>query len=345
MKTAKNNLIGTACAVAFSLSAISPAHSQDMSRGADNFYQSDKVEAQTVRFKNQYGMEVVGTLFAPKTLDKETRHAAIIVSHPFRAVRQQAANLYATKMAEQGFVTLSFDQSFWGESEGSPRGAVSPDIYTENISAAVDYLGMRPYVDRERIGAIGICAGGGFTIAAAKMDLRIKAVATSGMYDMGEFFRTGIGHSQSAADLQKILAFAIASRYEEFQTGKATYADGHSGALSSEALESEDFYETSRGKVPSNDRRTPMSSYVKFMNFYPFADIETISPRPILFIVGAKAPSAQFTYDAYNKAAQPKELCEIKDASRLDLYDRTEVIPWDRLTRFFEDNLKPLSHE
>lgn len=338
MKTTR--FIKSVIMTVISLFVFMPMYSQDMSRGANNFYTSDRVDSQRVEFHNQYGMKVVGTLFTPKSLDKTKKYAAIVVSHPFRAVRQQAANLYATKMAEQGFVTLSYDQSFWGESEGSPRGAVSPDIYTENISAAVDFLGTRPYVDRERIGAIGICAGGGFTIAAAKMDPRIKALATSGMYDMGEFFRTGIGHVQTKDQLQEILKASNASRYDEFLTGNYVHSKDHNGALSSEAQESHDFYETRRGNVATNDRKLVVSSYPKFMNFYPFNDIETISPRPILFIVGAKAPSAQFTYDAYKKASQPKELVEIKDATRLDLYDRTEVIPWAKLTEFFKNNLK-----
>lgn len=331
--------LATAGAVVLLLAGTIQAYAADMSRGANNFYQSDKVDVQTVKFKNLYGMVVTGSLFTPKNMKAGKKYAALVVSHPFRAVRQQAANLYATKMAEAGFVTLSYDQSFWGESEGTPRGAVLPDIYVENISAAVDYLGTRDFVDAEKIGAIGICAGGGFSIAAMKMDTRIQALATVGMYNMGEFFRTGINHSRSPETLQKILKDAGAARLKEFRTGKAVYSDGHSGAKSPEALESEDFYETERGKVPSNDRKTTMSSYIKFLNFYPFEGMEVISPRPILFIVGAKAPSSQFTYEAYKKANEPKELYELKDATRLDLYDRTEVIPWEKLIAFFKANL------
>jgi fermentation-respiration switch protein FrsA (DUF1100 family) len=128
----------------------------DLSSGADNFYRNDKVNLQKMTFKNQYGMRVSGNLFTPKSLDRKVKAPAILVGHPMGAVKEQSANLYATKMAEQSFVALSLDLSFWGESEGQPRNAVSPDIYAEDFSAAVDYLGTRAFVDRKRIGAIGV---------------------------------------------------------------------------------------------------------------------------------------------------------------------------------------------
>lgn len=315
------------------------ADAADMSRGADNFYKSDAVNVENVRFKNIYGMEVVGTLFTPKQMVQGKKYAAIVVGHPFRAVRQQAANLYATKMAEEGFVALSFDQSFWGESAGNPRGAVLPDVYTENFSAGVDYLGTRKFVDAERIGVIGVCASGGFSIAATKMDPRIKALATVGMYNMGDFFRTGLNHTRSVEDRNKILKAAAAQRYIEFETGKLSYSVGHSGPVSPEAQDSNDYYETERGKVPSNNRLTTMTSNVKYMNFYPFNDMDTISPRPILFVVGDKAASRHYTDEAYELAKQPKELYVVKGATRIDLYDRTEVIPWTKLTSFFNQYL------
>ncbi len=147
-----------------------PVLAQDMSNGADNFYKSKEVTMQKVTFKNQYNMKVAGNLFTPRDFNKNTKNPAIIVGHPMGAVKEQSANLYATKMAEQGFVTLSMDLSFWGESEGQPRNAVSPDIYAEDFSAAVDFLGTQPFVDRERIGVLGICGSGSFVISAAKID-------------------------------------------------------------------------------------------------------------------------------------------------------------------------------
>lgn len=311
----------------------------DMSHGADNFYKSDNVNSQTVKFKNIYGMEVTGTLFTPKNMDAGKKYDALIVGHPFAAVRQQAANLYATKMAEAGFVTLSFDQSFWGESAGSPRGAVLPDVYAENFSAAVDFLGTRAFVDREKIGVIGICGSGGFAIAATKVDPRIKALATVSMYDMGEYFRTGLNHERTAEMRNKDLATAAEQRYKTVETGQPVYGPGQNDPVFIEAKESNDFYQTERGKVASNDRRTTPATYARFMNFHPFIDIETISPRPILFVVGDAAPSRTYTDTAYKMAAQPKELVEIKGANRIDLYDRTELIPWDKLVSFFNTHL------
>lgn len=162
-----------------------PALAQGTSNGAGNFYKSKEVIMQKVTFKNQYNMKVVGNLFTPNDLNKNTKNPAIIVGHPMGAVKEQSANLYATKMPERGFVTLSLDLSFWGKSEGQPRNAVSPDMYAEDFSAAVDFLGTQPFVNRDGIGVLGICGSGSFVISAAKIDPRMKAIATVSMYDMG----------------------------------------------------------------------------------------------------------------------------------------------------------------
>ncbi|WP_322982078.1 alpha/beta hydrolase [Pseudomonas sp. C11] len=310
-----------------------------MSRGADNFYKSNEVTSEEVRYKNTYGLEVVGTLFKPKTIVSGMKYPALVVGHPYGAVRQQAANLYATKMAEQGFVTLTFDQSYWGQSAGTPRGAVLPDVYVENFSAAVDFLGTRDFVSREKIGVIGVCASGGFSLAAAKVDPRIKAVATVSMYDMGEYFRTGIKHERALETRNSDLLIAAENRYKEFETGEPIYGPGQNDPVFLEAAESNDFYQTERGKVPSNNRRTTPATYAKFINFYPFNGIESISPRPILFVVGEIAPSRGYTEAAYKLAAEPKEMVVIKGANRIDLYDRTEMIPWAKLTAFFDQHL------
>lgn len=195
-----------------SITTVSRARAQDMSNGANNFYVSDRVAVQKVTFKNQYQMTVAGNLFVPKNLDRTAKHAAIIVGHPMGAVKEQSANLYATKMAERGFVTLSLDLSFWGESEGQPRNAVAPDIYAEDFSAAVDFLGTQPLVDRDRIGVLGICGSGSFVISAARIDPRMRAVATVSMYDMGAANRNGLRHSQSVEQRKQVIAAAAAQR-------------------------------------------------------------------------------------------------------------------------------------
>ncbi|WP_454876384.1 alpha/beta hydrolase [Pseudomonas farris] len=320
----------------------------DMSNGADNFYKSEKVTVEKVTFKNQYGMKVAGNLFTPKGLAPKSRNAAIIVGHPMGAVKEQSANLYATKMAEQGFVTLSLDLSFWGESEGTPRQAVSPDIYAEDFSAAVDFLGTHPIVDPERIGVLGICGSGSFAISAAKIDPRMKAIATVSMYDMGAANRNGLKHAVTAQQRQQIIRDATEQRYAEFQGREIRYTGGTPLKLTGNAVGDEfyDFYRTHRGEVtpagasPQTTTMPTLTSNVKFMNFYPFNDIETISPRPLLFIAGAQAHSREFSEDAYKRAAEPKELLIIPDAGHVDLYDRVNLIPFAKLTTFFKSNLK-----
>lgn len=327
-----------------------PALAQDMSNETDNFYKSRKVTMQKVAFKNQYNMKVVGNLFTPKDLSKTTKNPAIIVGHPMGAVKEQSANLYATKLAERGFVTLSLDLSFWGESEGQPRNAVSPDIYAEDFSAAVDFLGTQPFVDRERIGVLGICGSGSFAISAAKIDPRMKAVATVSMYDMGAANRNALRHSLTLDQRKQIIKEAAEQRYVEFTGGEIKYTSGtvHELNENTHPIQREfyDFYRTPRGEYTPEGSSLELTTHptltsnVKFMNFYPFADIETISPRPMLFITGENAHSREFSEDAYKLAAEPKELYIVPGAGHVDLYDRVKMIPWDKLTSFFTEYLK-----
>ena len=317
---------------------------------AGMFKGSDRVTVQRVAFKNQYQMEVVGNLFLPKDIDPARKHAALVVGHPMGAVKEQSANLYATHMAERGFVTLSIDLSFWGESEGRPRNAVSPDIYAEDFSAAVDYLGTRAFVDRERIGAIGICGSGSFVISAAKIDPRIRAIATVSMYDMGQANRYGLQKSMTLDQRKQIIADAARQRYVEFEGGETRYTSGSVHELTPESSPVEiEFYEfyrnplrgefTPKGASAETTTHPTLSSNVKFMNFYPFNDIETISPHPMLFITGDQAHSKEFSEDAYRRAAEPKELYYVPGAGHVDLYDRLELIPFDKLDSFFTENL------
>ncbi|WP_431145545.1 alpha/beta hydrolase [Pseudomonas alvandae] len=329
-----------------SLSAIGA----DMSNGADNFYTSDEVTVQKVNFKNQYQMNVAGNMFIPKNLNGKKSNPAIVVGHPMGAVKEQSANLYATKMAEKGFVTLSLDLSFWGESAGQPRNAVSPDIYAEDFSAAVDFLSAQPFVDKERIGAIGICGSGSFVISAAKIDPRMKAIATVSMYDMGGVNRNGLKHSQTLDQRRAVIAQATQQRNVEFAGGETLYTSGtvHELDENTHPIQREfyDFYRTPRGEFTpassSKDLTThpTLTSNIKFMNFYPLNDIETISPHPMLFIAGADAHSREFSEEAYKLAGQPKELVIIPGAGHVDLYDRVDLIPFDKLTSFFQNNLK-----
>jgi fermentation-respiration switch protein FrsA (DUF1100 family) len=322
----------------------------DMSNGADNFYKSEKVTMKKVTFNNQYQMKTAGNLFVPKDLKPGGKSAAIIVGHPMGAVKEQSSNLYAQKLAEQGFVTLAIDLSFWGESDGQPRNAVSSEIYAEDFSAAVDYLGTQTFIDRNRIGVLGICGSGSFVISAAKIDPRMKAIATVSMYDMGAANRNGLKHSVTVEQRKQAIAAAAEQRYVEFIGGETQYTSGtvHELTDKSNAIEREfyDFYRTPRGEFtpkgqsPLLTTHPTLASNTKFMNFYPFNDIETISPRPMLFIAGENAHSREFSEEAYRLAGQPKELVIIPGAGHVDLYDRVDLIPFAKLTSFFQTNLK-----
>lgn len=317
---------------------------------ADNFYKSNSVNMEQVSFPNQYKMKVAGNLFLPKEMKEGETYPAIIVGHPMGAVKEQSANLYATKMAERGFVTLSIDLSFWGGSEGEPRNAVLPELYAESFSAAVDFLGTRPFVNRDHIGVIGICGSGSFAISAAKIDPRLKAVATVSMYNMGAANRDGLKHALTLEQRKQIMAEAAEQRYTEFLGGKTKYTSGtvHELTDQSTPIEREfyEYYRTPRGEFtpegvdPLTTTHPTFSSNVKFMNFYPFNDIETISPRPLLFITGENAHSREFSEDAYKRAAQPKELYIVPGAGHVDLYDRVSLIPFDKLESFFKEYLK-----
>ena len=316
---------------------------------ADNFYKSDKVDVEKVSFPNLYKMKVGANLFLPRDMKPGEKRSAVIVGHPMGAVKEQSADLYATKLAEQGFVTLSIDLSFWGDSDGEPRNAVLPDVYAEDFSAAVDFLGTREFVDRERIGAVGICGSGSFAISAAKIDPRLKAIATVSMYDMGTAKRNGLKNAVTPEQRKQALIEAAEQRYVEFLGGETRYTGGtvHELTEQSTPIEREfyEFYRTPRGEytpwgaTPRTTTHPTLTSEVKFMNFYPFDDIETISPRALLFIAGENAHSREFSEDACRRAAEPKELYIVPGAGHVDLYDRTELIPFGKLTAFFQERL------
>jgi fermentation-respiration switch protein FrsA (DUF1100 family) len=342
-------VLGVLAVAATSALAAESQKTSGAPEGADNFYKSDKVSVQKVTFRNQYSMQIAGNLVTPESLCRNGRAPAIVVGHPMGAVKEQSSMLYAQKLAEQGFVTLAIDLPYWGESEGQPRNLVAPEIYSEAFSAAADYLGTRDFIDRNRIGVLGICGSGGFAISAAKMDPRLKAIATVSMYDMGGVTRNGLNHSLALQQRKDLLAKAAEQRYEEFSTGKGillnylpTQPDANTDPVIREFW---DFYRTPRGiaipegRTLEQTQNRMLTSEVRFVNFYPFNDIETISPRPLLFITGDHAHSKEFSEDAYKRAAEPKELVWVSGAGHVDLYDRVNMIPWDKLTSFFNRHL------
>jgi fermentation-respiration switch protein FrsA (DUF1100 family) len=320
-------------------------------QGFTTFKVSDKLEMYSVSFKNQYNMKVTGHLFMPKDFDKNQQHPAIIVGHPMGAVKEQSADVYASTLAEDGFITLAVDLAFWGESEGDPKNSVLPDMYSESFNAAVDFLGTKTFVDRNNIGILGICGSGGFVISAAKLDPRMKAIATVSMYDMGAVTRNGYGKTRTVEQRKELIAKAAEQRYEEYTTGKQIFMNYLPAELPKDAdavtKMYHSFYRTERGifipkgrTLETTQNRT-LAGEMKFNNFYPFNDIETISPRPLLFIAGDKAHSLEFSQDAYKRAAEPKELFLVKDADHVDLYDNvTGKAPFEKLKSFFKRYLK-----
>ena len=309
---------------------------------------SDDVTVEKVTYKNRYGIEVSAEMYASKTLDRSKRHPAIIIGTPYGGVKEQGAGIYAMTLARRGFVTLAFDESFNGESGGEPRHVSSPDIFVEDFSAGVDFIGTRPFVDRNRIGVIGICGSGGFAVTAAQVDKRIKAVVTASMYDMSRVNHYGWEDSMSKEEYDKMLDRLGEQRWEDFENGEPQYipsfpeevTDSVPAGLDPISAEFWEYYAMERGHNPRARGGFTTTSNMAFINFPLMNYIETISPRPILFIIGENAHSRYFSEDAYRRAAEPKELYIVPGARHIDLYDRTDMIPFDKIESFFREYLK-----
>lgn len=299
------------------------------------------VKVQKVSFPNRIEINVVGNLFLPPNYDANKRYPALVIGHTFTGVKEQTSGLHAQKLAELGYITLAFDASFWGESGGSPRNIEVPEIRIEDFSAAVDFLSNHPLVDPARIGALGICGGGGYVVSAAAIDHRIKAVATVSMYDLGRARRQGLGDAISYEQRMKTLDRIGELRTREFRGEPRTNTLGVPEKVTENDTENTrefyDYYRTPRAQHPNTDTSYSLTSQAPMMNFFPFAQIETISPRPLLFVVGERAVSAYFSEDAYSKASEPKELFVVPGASHVDLYDKPEslAVSIPKLEAFF----------
>ncbi|WP_262226565.1 alpha/beta hydrolase [Stenotrophomonas maltophilia] len=307
------------------------------------FPKSDKVDHRKVMFKNRYGITLAADLYRPKNASGKL--AAIAVGGPFGAVKEQSSGLYAQTMAERGFVTLAFDPSYTGESGGEPRNVASPDINTEDFSAAVDFLGLQPNVDRERIGIIGICGWGGMALNATAVDKRVKAVVASTMYDMTRVMSKGYNDRVTPQERTQTLEQLSRQRWKDAEAGKPAYQPPYNELKGGEAqflVEYHDYYRTKRGyharSVNSGNAWT-ITTPLSFMNMPILTYIKEISPRPILFIHGENAHSRYFSETAYAAAAQPKELVIVPGANHVDLYDQMDKIPFDRMADFFNQNL------
>lgn len=315
------------------------------------FPQSDKVEHRKVTFVNRYGITLVADLYIPK--GAEGRLPAIAVSGPFGAVKEQSSGLYAQTLAERGFVTLAFDPSYTGESGGEPRNVASPDINTEDFSAAVDFLGIQPNVDRERIGILGICGWGGMALNAAAADTRIKAVATSVMYDMSRVMAKGYNDSNTPETRLAMKKALNAQRWVDAENGTFALGNPDEHLPSQELLTAEtplfvvqysNFYKTKRGfhkrSVNSASAWTKTNA-LSFINM-PLLSYAAEISIPTLIIAGEVAHSRYFSEDAFDAVgSEKKELLIVPGATHTDLYDNVAgKIPYDKLATFFADNLK-----
>jgi len=334
----------TALAVA-SLLPAPDAKAKTMTSDWDKvFPRNETVDHQKVTFTNRYGITLTGDLYRPKGGDGQ-RLAALAVSGPFGAVKEQSSGLYAQTMAARGFVALAFDPSFTGESGGEPRNVASPDINTEDFMAAVDFLGLHPSVDQERIGVIGICGWGGMALNAVAVDKRVKAVATSTMYDMSRVMSRGYNDSVTPEQRTQSLEQMSRQRWADAQTGAPAYGPPSlelTGGEPQFVVDYADYYRTPRGYHPravNSGNAWTQTNPLSFMNFPLLTYIAEISPRPILLIHGENAHSRYFSETAFAAAAEPKELLIVPGASHVDLYDRVDLIPFDRLTSFFEEHL------
>lgn len=309
------------------------------------FELSDKVTRQKVTFKNRYGIELTGDLYIPKNGGNNL--PALAISGPFGAVKEQSSGLYANQMAERGFVALAFDPSYTGESGGEPRNVASPDINTEDFSAAIDFLGLQDNIDRNKLGIIGICGFGGFALNATAVDKRVKAVATTSMYDMSRVNAEGYFGSTTPEQRTKMLEEMSLQRWEDAKNGTPKYPENGLAQTNEESpqfvKEYYDYYKTDRGfherSLNSNGSWTVTNS-LSFMNMPILTYIKEISPRPMLVIAGENAHSKYFSEDAYKNASEPKELLIIPNAVHVDLYDKIDVIPFDKLEAYFNENLK-----
>ncbi|HYC97709.1 alpha/beta hydrolase [Brevundimonas sp.] len=308
------------------------------------FSLSPEVVRTPVRFRNRYGIELAGDLYLPRNRTG-VRLAGLVVGGPFGAVKEQSSGLYANTMAERGFATLAFDPSYTGESGGEPRNIASPDINTEDFSAAVDFLGLHPAVDRERIGMIGICGWGGMALNAAAVDKRVKAVVASTMYDMTRVMSRGYNDTVTLEQRTQTLEQLGRQRWEDAAAGAPAYQPPYNVLRGGEAqfqIDYADYYMTPRGYHPravNSGNAWSQTTPLSFMNMPLLTYIKEISPRPLLLIHGENAHSRYFSENAYAAAAEPKELIIVPGARHVDLYDRLDVIPFDRLTQFFREAL------
>ena len=311
-------------------------------------YETHYKEGKKVTFK-KLGLNIAGLLFLPDNFDEDVKYPAIVVTHPGGGVKEQCSSLYAWNLARNGYIALAFDASHQGESEGLPRYLEDSTSRVEDIRSAVDYLVSLSYVDENKIGAMGICAGAGYTMNAIQTDLRIKAAAGISTWNTGHSARFGFPGVNIENFMQKLLSDVAEARTKEARGEEPLYwtyvpksvddIDENTSVIQKEAFE---YYRTNRCSYPTSVNKYLVSSNDKLAAWDAFQYIDTVSPRPLLFIVGEKADTLYFTEDAYSKAKEPKEIFTINEATHVDLYDKPEYVNQvvRKLTEFFDKGVK-----
>ena len=308
---------------------------------------SDNVKRTHVKYENRYGIKLAADLYTPKNLDKSKKYPGIVIGPPYGGVKEQSPGVYSNQLAQRDFICLAFDPSFNGESGGKKRKVSSSDIFVEDFSAGVDYLGTLEYIDRDKIGGIGICGSGGFLLGAAAIDVRFKAIVTSVMYDISEYVISFDSWENAVNNLANKRWADVDNGYQEFNPAYApdkVYVDDTIPSMPSGGnfTEFKQFYTTQRGHHPRGTGGFTSTSDSSIMNFKATANIDKISPRPILFITGSEAHSINFTNNTYKaaKITNPNtDIIIVPDALHIDLYDNLTLIPFDNITEFFKKNL------
>lgn len=309
------------------------------------FKLSENVTRTHVIYKNRFGIKMAADIYKSKSFDEAVNHPALVIGPPYGGSKEQSPGIYANQLAQRGFVVLAIDPAFNGDSEGETRHLSSPEMFAEGFSAGVDYLGTVKGVDREKIGAIGICGSGGFALSAAAMDSRIKAVATASMYDIGVMFESMSPTPESRKDMIDKLS---RKRWDDFENGVAEYIPSFPyeplevlpEGLDPIMAEFFSYYGLKRGHHPNALGNFTTTSQLSFLNYSLLSHIDTIAPRPILMIIGDNAHSKTFSENAYIAASEPKELYIVADCIHIDLYDKLDKIPFNKIELFFKNALK-----
>lgn len=305
-------------------------------------------EGKKVTFK-KYNLNLAGLLFMPKDFEEKKKYPAIVVCHPGGGVKEQCSSLYAWNLSQNGYIGLAFDSSYQGESEGEPRYLDTPENRVEDIRSAVDYLTNLDCVDENKIGAMGICAGAGYTLNAIQTEIRIKSAAGISTWNVGHSARNGFPGVHIENFFNKMLVDVATARTKQAKTGEITYCqyvpnskDEINEETSVILKEAYEYYRTPRCAYPTSVNKYIFTCNDKFAGWDAFAYIDTVSPRPLLFIIGSEADTKYFTEEGFAKAKEPKELFIIQGATHVDLYDKPQFVNQVvvKLVEFFDKSVK-----